>query len=187
MNNKPLSKYLSWGFSVEITLGSERSQMCVRTDHWAFSLAEKDLEVPVNEMLDMSQQCALAVQKANCILSCIRRAVASREREVIVAPQLCPCEGPIWSTASRPAAYSTRKIYSSRNRLGGGPQRWSEDLSTSPMEEGWGIWACLIWRREGSEETLLWPSSTARGLIRRRKTDFLHSVIVIGQEGMVLN
>jgi len=59
-------------------------QYRLREDPLESSSLEKDLGVLMENKLTLSQQCALAAKKANGILGCIRRSVASRSREVLL-------------------------------------------------------------------------------------------------------
>ena len=67
-------------------IGSKQSRYKYRLGevHTESNPVEKDLEILMDEMLDMSHQCVFAAQKASNILGCIKRGVASRERDGIV-------------------------------------------------------------------------------------------------------
>jgi len=70
-------------------------------------LAKQDLGVLVEEKLSMSWQCALATQKANHILGCIKSSVASRSREGIL---------PLCSALVRPHLEYCIQLWSSQHR-----------------------------------------------------------------------
>jgi len=68
---------------------------------------EKGLGVLVDEKLNMTRQCVLAAQKANPVLGCIKRTVASRSREGIL---------PLYSALVRPHLESCVQLWSPQHR-----------------------------------------------------------------------
>jgi len=52
-------------------------------------LAEEEVEVPVDHMWDLRQQCALAAKAAGCTLSCMSLSGGSRQRDMRLHLEHC--------------------------------------------------------------------------------------------------
>ena len=79
----------------------------------------------MDKRLDMSQQCTLAAQKANCILGCINRGVASRLREVIA---------PICSALVRPHLEYCIQVWSPQHKKDAELLEWVQRRDTKMIK-----------------------------------------------------
>ncbi|RMB93966.1 hypothetical protein DUI87_29551 [Hirundo rustica rustica] len=69
---------------LHLSLGNPKHKYRLGREWVDSSPEEKDLCVFVDKKLNMTWQCVFEVQKANCILGCIKRSVTSRSREMIL-------------------------------------------------------------------------------------------------------
>uniref|UniRef100_A0A8C3F547 Reverse transcriptase domain-containing protein n=1 Tax=Chrysemys picta bellii TaxID=8478 RepID=A0A8C3F547_CHRPI len=91
-----LDDLVNWSNSNKMKFNSEKCKVMhlgITNKNFSYKLGthqldvmeeEKDLRVLVDRRMTMSQQCDVAVKKANAVLGCIRRGISSRDKEVLV-------------------------------------------------------------------------------------------------------
>jgi len=144
------------------------------------STEEKDLGVLVDEMLNMSRQCALAGQEAHRISGCIKRSVASRSRDTaLVIPHLEDCIQ-LWS----PQHKKDMDLLESVQRRVTEMIRGLEYLSYEDRLKELGLFSLEKRRLRGD---LIAAFQYLEGPTGRMERDFSQGCVVIGQGAMAVN
>ncbi|GAB0187679.1 hypothetical protein GRJ2_001233200 [Grus japonensis] len=124
------------------------------------SPAENNLGVLMDKEPNMTRQCVLAAQKANCILGCIKRSVTSRSREVILPLYSALTNIQLWS----PQYKTDMELLEQVQRRATKMIRGLEHLSYEDRLRELGSFSL---GREGSSETLIAAFQYLKGAYRK--------------------